>query len=96
MGGCNDDQTSVSSQSYDHEFKQVKKRLSKLTINGASTNSLLQSETEEHAYKSPRSQKSIGQHPMLKKRRYRQLERHDIFDNINDEFEDYPAIDEFK
>jgi hypothetical protein len=31
---------------------------------------------------------------MLKKRRYRQLERHDIFENINDDFED--TIDEFK
>jgi hypothetical protein len=42
----NDDQTSVSSLSYDQELNKVRKRLSKLTVNGASTNSLLQSLVE--------------------------------------------------
>jgi hypothetical protein len=74
---------------------KVKKRFSKFTINGASTNSLLQSlaESEEAAMGSSKrsSPKSVsgtvgnsgqgGSTSNLKKRRFRQLERFDIFDN---------------
>ena len=89
----------MSSLSYDQELSKVRKRFSKLTVNGASTNSLLQSYAEsEDQISSPRSVKaariSAPLNTNLKKRRFRQLERHDIFDNINDEFEEHNTLNQ--
>ena len=85
---ANDDQTSVNS--YETEICKVKRRFARLTMNGggASTNSLLDSECD-----GAKSQKSSASGPVvaknasssnLKKRRFRQLERSDLFDAIND------------
>ena len=87
-GTVADDQTSISS-SFESELVKVKKRFSKLTMHGASTNSLTQTLLESEALKSPRSVSghSSGEKNNcftgLKKRRYRHLERFDIFDTTN-------------
>lgn len=82
----NDDQTSVNS--YETEIGKVKRRLAKLTMNGDSTNSLLDSDCGgARSPKSSASGPAVAKNSSasnLKKRRFRQLERSDIFDAIND------------
>ena len=86
-----------TTSNYDQDLARVKKRFSKLTMNGGSTNSLSSCLVEHVTSKSPRSLTNSGKDSKLekgnatqttssnlKKRRFRQLERSDLFETLND------------
>lgn len=88
-GTFNDDQSCC--ESYESDMSRLKNTFSKLTMNAKSYNNLAQGLVESEALKSPRSHSSHAakmESPIssnLKKRRVRQLERWDLFDNDSED-----------